>query len=430
MKGLLFTYLLTYGGAFVSLFRPYHGLLIYICFAIIKPDALWFFSVPAGNYSRIIAIALLVGWGLNGFGDWNLSRARAIVSCLVIFLLWSFVLVFPSQDPELAQGFVEIHAKIVLPFLVGMTLINSVRQLKQLAWVIALSQGYLAYDFNMSYYGGFNQLQEQGFAGMDNNTVAITLDAAIGLVLFLGIHCEGWWKKCLSFGVFVLLVNAIMFSFSRGGLLALIVTGGASFLLIRKRPIHYLVLIVAVLIGIRLAGAATLERFSTTFADEKDRDRSSQLRVLHWRAIGDYALKNPFGAGPYQWRFVSPEYGLPGMEAHSYWLQMLAELGVPGFVALAGFFGFCLVRLWPLARERIPVSDPWLTYLARMVIASLVGFIFSAQFVSVIGVEIPFYVVLLGAATLKVASTSGSTPQPAQTSPTPSPRLATAGGLR
>ena len=46
MKGLLFTYLLTYGGAVVSLFRPFHGLLIYICFAIIKPEALWYWSVP------------------------------------------------------------------------------------------------------------------------------------------------------------------------------------------------------------------------------------------------------------------------------------------------------------------------------------------------------------------------------------------------
>ena len=46
MKGLIFTYLLTYGGAAVSLFRPFTGLLIYVCFAIIKPDAL---SVLVGS---------------------------------------------------------------------------------------------------------------------------------------------------------------------------------------------------------------------------------------------------------------------------------------------------------------------------------------------------------------------------------------------
>ena len=38
MKGLLFTYALTYGGAVVSLFNPFYGLLIYVCFAIMRPE--------------------------------------------------------------------------------------------------------------------------------------------------------------------------------------------------------------------------------------------------------------------------------------------------------------------------------------------------------------------------------------------------------
>lgn len=428
MKGLIFTYLLTYGGSLVSLFRPYYGLLIYICFAIIKPDALWFWSIPAGNYSRIIAIALLIGWALNGFGDWRFGRGRAILFCLLIYMLWATFLVPRSLNQELAWDFVEAHAKIVLPFLVGMTLINSVHQLKQLAWVIALSQGYLAYDFNNSYYfGGFNVLKENGFASMDNNTVAITLDACVGLIFFLGLHCTRWWLKCLCFAAGILMVNAIMFSFSRGGLLALIITGAASFFLIRKSPKHYFALVVAILIGVRLAGPEVIERFATSFADEKERDGSAQLRIRHWRAIREYMMESPWGAGPNQWRYVAPRYGLPSMEGHSHWLQNGAELGVPGLVALLSFFVLCMIRLWPLARERIAVSDPWLIYLARMVIASLIGFMFSAQFVSLAGVEIPFYVVLLGAATLKVLPAYTATPATVPVASTIPVRLASAG---
>ncbi len=40
MKGLIFTYVLTYGGALVSLFRPYYGFLVYVCFGLLKPEAL------------------------------------------------------------------------------------------------------------------------------------------------------------------------------------------------------------------------------------------------------------------------------------------------------------------------------------------------------------------------------------------------------
>ena len=60
--GLLFTVTLAYGGAVLSLFRPYYGLLVYVCFAIVRPEDMWPWSVQGGNYSRIIALAMMGGW--------------------------------------------------------------------------------------------------------------------------------------------------------------------------------------------------------------------------------------------------------------------------------------------------------------------------------------------------------------------------------
>src|SRR5579862_7203258 len=88
MKGLLFTYLMTYGGAAAALFNPYFALLIYICFAIIKPEDLWYWSVPQGNYSRIVAIGMLAGWAIHGFGSWRFGRAGVIVAAAVAYLCW------------------------------------------------------------------------------------------------------------------------------------------------------------------------------------------------------------------------------------------------------------------------------------------------------------------------------------------------------
>jgi O-antigen ligase len=287
---------------------------------------------------------------------------------------------------------------------VGITTIRTVVQLKQLAWVIVLSQGYLAYEFNMSYYGGWNMLQEVGFAGQDNNTVAITLDACIGLAFFLALCSKRWWAKCLAFGLALLMMHAVMFSFSRGALLALIVTGGLTFYLIPKRGIHYLALILVILLGVRMAGKEVMERFATAFAKKEELDDSAKLRLKHWKACGDSILHKPWGVGPNQWRYTAVTYGLPKMEAHSYWLQMASECGIPGVLSLLAFYALCVLRLWPIAREKIPVSDPWLNHLARAVIAALAGFSFSAQFVSVTGVEVPFYVVLLGAGVIKLAT--------------------------
>jgi hypothetical protein len=404
MKALIFTYSLTCGGALLGLYRPFWGLLAYMALTILKPDLLWPWGAEVGHYNRLVALSLLAGWVLHGLGSWRFGRARGPTLALAAFVLYAAVLTPFCHDSSQALEFVEQHLKILLPFLVGLTTIRSVGQLKQMAWVIVLSQGYVALEFNESYYAGFNRLQDEGFSGMDNNCIAITMDAVIGLAFFLGLHAGRWWARLLAFAAAGLMTNAVMFSFSRGGLLGLILVGVVAFFLIPKSPKHYLAFVVAILLGLRLAGPQVQERFATTFASEQERDGSAQMRVRHWKACADSMVKTPWGVGPNQWQFVAPNYGLPPMEAHTYWLQTGAELGVPGLLAILTFYGLTVWRLWPLARGRVAVSDPWLIYLARMVIAALTGFAVSAQFVTVTGVETPFYVALIGIGVLKLAS--------------------------
>src|SRR5215831_12853113 len=105
MKGLVFTYLLTYGGALVSLFNPFVGLLIYICFAIVRPEAMWHWSVPAGNYSRIVAVALLLGWLLKGCGKWQLGKARLVVLALIGFWVWAALSAIEAPDGSRSWSF-------------------------------------------------------------------------------------------------------------------------------------------------------------------------------------------------------------------------------------------------------------------------------------------------------------------------------------
>src|SRR5213595_1334522 len=117
MKGLLFTYALTYGGALASFFSPFVGLLIYICFSIIRPESLWHWSVPRGNYSRIVAIALLIGWALNGFGNWRLGKGRIVVACFIGFWSWALISTLATAlFPERGFAYLENMAKILLPF--------------------------------------------------------------------------------------------------------------------------------------------------------------------------------------------------------------------------------------------------------------------------------------------------------------------------
>jgi putative inorganic carbon (hco3(-)) transporter len=403
MKPLLFTFGLTYGGALVSLFRPYVGFLIYVCYAIIKPEALWGWAIPQGNYSRIIAIALLVGWALNGRGQWQMRRASPIVFGLIGFWLALLVGAITAPVADLGWSNFESMSKVFLPWLIGLSLIDSGVKLRQLAWVIVISQGYLAYEFNLLYYEGHFVAWEFYHGGLDNNGIAITMDTAFGLAFFLGMHAQRWWQKAFAFAFAALMAHAVLFSNSRGGMLALIVTGVICFLLIPKKPKHYLIFTLMVLLVFRLAGENVQKRFFTAFLTKEEGGDEGTSRKEHWAACIQSMIEQPFGVGANCWPVTAPKYGLPRMAAHCTWLQMGAELGLQGLFCLLGlFYGMACVRLWPLSRERSKVDDPWFRILPQGIIASVAGFAASAQFVTADGVELPYYVVLVGAGVLKL----------------------------
>ena len=125
MKSILFTFGMTYGGGVVALFRPYVGFLIYVCFAIIKPDMLWFWSIPEWNYSRTIALALVVGWTLQAFGKWNLGQSQTMILCLLGY--WAVLVggAFIASNKQLGWATVEPMSKTFLPIFIGISLIDS-----------------------------------------------------------------------------------------------------------------------------------------------------------------------------------------------------------------------------------------------------------------------------------------------------------------
>ena len=113
MKGFIFTYFLSYGGSVVALFNPFIGLCIYYCYVVLRPQDLWFYSLPQGaSYSRYVALATLVGWGLQGFS----GREGLRVASPVLFTFAGFVLVVqisawfalnPSPCRTHCLGFIE-----------------------------------------------------------------------------------------------------------------------------------------------------------------------------------------------------------------------------------------------------------------------------------------------------------------------------------
>ena len=391
--GLLFTYGLTYGGAVVSLINPFYGLLIYICFAIIKPPALWHWSVPVGNYSRIIAIAFLLGWALNGFGKQRIVAGKSILWCLLGYWLWVTLSTLFSADPSLGLPHVEYLAKIVLPFIAGLTLIDSEKKLKQLFLTILGSCGFLAYEANLAYRGGY-MFEQLGFLGIDNNSFSILMAASFGLALVFSLMETRLWRCLLLLGIAAAMAHVPMFAFSRGGMVGIGLATIVAIGVLPKTPRLVGAVSAVLLIGSVLAGPSVVKEFSTSFQNEQERDYSSQSRIDLWKDCTTTMFQNPlFGVGQEHWGVVAPSFGWPnGKEAHSLWFQTAAELGIPGVTFLASFYICGVLVARRVAYESV---TPFSKNLGLAMQPAIIGFAVSAAFVTVEGFELPYYIVLL-----------------------------------
>jgi probable O-glycosylation ligase (exosortase A-associated) len=405
VKGLIFTWLLTGVGVSSSLINPYYGFLTYVALAILRPDSLWSSHISGGRFSFIVAAAMLLSWAVRGFGNWQLGSARRSVMLFLGFWVWCVFLAFQASSPQHAWHYVEQMARILLPFLVGITTARSIGDLKKLAWVIVLCEGYVAFELNRYYFGGFNYLWQIGFGGVDNNSAAIGLVTALGVAFFLFLGETKWWKQGLIIVCTACIGHAVLFSFSRGAMLATVVFATISFFIIQKTTKHYLMFGSGLLAALMLAGPEVQARFLETFA-KKDgtREESAQSRIDLWKDCYTVLMRDPvMGCGPDHWPLLAHTFGWEaGKEAHSLWVQTATETGIPGIAMFLGFYLVTIWRSWRLLGRLQPDDPPWFGDAARMTVGSLCGFGVAAQFVSLEALEIPYYVALLGAGSLAV----------------------------
>jgi O-antigen ligase len=264
--------------------------------------------------------------------------------------------------------------------------------------VITLSAGYLAYTENERY------VLLSGLEAFDNE-IAHIMTVGTGVAFFLGLQSKHWWEKLIAFACAALMVHTVMFHMSRGAMLGIGVVGVATFVIVPKKPRDLALYALAIIVGLQLAGPSVRSEFSTIFSSDRKVQNDGGRRQL-WADMWDAANRNVvFGLGPGHWPVVAREYGWPaGKQGHGLWPQILAETGFPGGILYASVFATPILLLWRHARRGVKDGDETLVWFARMAIASLAGFIVQELFGSFVGLEIAYYVVMLGGGTLKLIS--------------------------
>lgn len=214
-------------------------------------------------------------------------------------------------------------------------------------------------------YGGFAEAEVKNIIGeVSDYRVAGPVGApnfyAMILVIIVPLAWDRLWQEKGVFARFIALwslvvcVLSIIFTFSRGGFLALMLV--ALFIMVRQsaRPDRIFLAVALLVLLMPLLPANYTERLLTTFdlvsGDSNDarnetsfRGRTSEVLVA-WRIFADHPL---FGVGLNNYKFYYQEYAQPlgwdnrreERSAHNLYLEIAAETGLVGLVTFGAIIG-------------------------------------------------------------------------------------------
>ncbi len=424
-KQLIFMIAVTLVGAGGSLLvSPFYGVAVYYLFAVLRPQFLWWWSLPEGvSWSFYVAIAAIIGFAFNVRseatppdlnGGWRLSAAHWAV---LAFGAWVSLTYFTARDKTVAYPHFIEYLKLFFMFWLAARVVRTVRQVWVLYLLTAGALGYIAYEMNSIYFqGGCDYVYKYGYGGLDNNGAGLMVAMGVPLCYFAWEGIRRWFRWAFL-AMIPLIIHAVLMSYSRGAMVSLIAS--VPFYLLRsRRKIQLAVILtgIAALIPV-LAGKEIRARFFTL--ENTEIDESANSRRASWAAAWQIAKDNPiFGVGIRNSNLLSHEYGadVQGRTIHSQYLQTAAD---SGFVALALYI-VVLASFWlstrraQLATKKRTDPDGRQAYtVACGVEGAMIVFCVGAAFLSLESFELPYIMMFLGAQLpliLRAAPVAADTP--------------------
>ena len=364
-------------------------------------------KVPFGNIAVLFTVIGLVQSGLHR--DLGRIVASPQGRLAAAFLgVAAFSIPFALWPGGAALSFVELLTTWVLYVLI----VLSVRRPEHLAYVaivFALAAAILVSAYVKDWLVGVGDLTEQEFVAFDRNDVALLSVMAIPLALVLTV--KSGIRTWIGFALAGFLALGVVATDSRGGFLALAVTGGL--MLVNSRALRGSKRIVLISVGvvILLAGGSTeyWERIEAVFTspstDYNVTSRDGRLEV--WKRGIGYFADNPLtGVGLGNFPVAEGEslknegYGVKWNTAHNAYILAAADLGIGGILVFVALLWSVLRQARrsarPPRRGRAPPNAEFLI-LAEATKFSVIGYAVAAIFLSVT-YTVPFvFIVAMGA---------------------------------
>jgi O-antigen ligase len=229
------------------------------------------------------------------------------------------------------------------------------------------------------------------------NDLALTLNLLLPFSVAHLIRARGALVRSILTGVVLLLVLAIVLTFSRAGFLALITMLALYLWKVSRSPQRHwaLVVVLLALVVVPFLPGSYVDRIGTITSMQTDRSGSSQARWDGMVAATRLALRHPLlgvGAGM-NILALNETRGPLWKEVHNVYLEYGADLGLPGLFLFLALFWSC----WSATRrtQRTAAGVPGLEDLFQYAVAvevSLAAFAVAGMFHPV-GYHFYFYII-------------------------------------
>ncbi len=342
-------------------FSPYTGLLGLLAANIIQPGEIYpvFDTI---RLERVMAVIVLV----SALRHREKLRFPPLTKGCLAF--WGAIIIgVPfAWWVSGAMGFAIEFGKTMIYHVLIVSLLTTAERFTKFIYMFTSLIGWTALSSATQYFSG-NYVTNQGVdravgmtsIGGDPNTLGLTLACALPLALLTAIKATRLWKIAGA-AVTVASVVTVVLTGSRMSFMA-VAFFFAIYAASRKRYYIYIPLALAVagLVWISLP-TEYQERYSTVRSLEQD--ISYQNRLVAWRGGWNMFKDNPLtGVGMGQFPNANGAKYWPGpgpriwLNAHSLYLQLIAELGFIGVIAFAAYLWAVLrtnFKLLPALRHR------------------------------------------------------------------------------
>jgi len=388
---------------FVAALRSrYVALLMYLWFALFRPqDWLWI-DITSLRVSMVLGIVLLVPAIFTGMLP-NVTHPLSIG--MVLFLASSLISQIGAVRPDVGWIWIDFLLRLFLASILLVRLSSDGKRLVGVIAVIGGSLGFHAGKAGLAYVLGGGTRFAGGLAGafVDNNGYALGTVMIIPLLVAAAQNVDlfvpdGWmrvWARRAFYAAVPFCMFAVVGTYSRGGFVALS-AAGLVFLLLQRRRFTALIIVAStavVVLTVVPIPQSYLDRLETIQTYKEVGEDSALSRPHFWRVGLNMGMSNPFGVGLRQYEAAYDKYdflnGRFGRRraVHNAHVQVFAELGFLGAAVWCAMFVYAFYAcLLVRARSRlphIPADQARVLFtLANALLTSMTGFVVGGAFLA------------------------------------------------